>query len=216
MRLRLSFVAIPCSILIATGGLWLMQLARVTQTKGQTPYSIPTRHPVTKEMELAAASLKRTPAPSFMLVDQDSRQIGTPDLKEGKPSVLVFIKDECPCSIEAQPIFNSIAKAFGGDAQFFGVIDALPQAAAHYAQANVVPYPIICDPKASLPKSFKLVASASIALVDGNGSVVKAWPGYSRDVLRQLNLLLGTLSKAGPKEFDDSDAPKEMTAGCTF
>lgn len=214
--MRLPYFAIPCSVLIAAGGIWLMQISQPKSGPVVTPYSIPSRHPVTKEMEAAAASLKRTPAPSFMLVDQDSNQIGLPDLKKGKPSVLFFIKDECPCSIEAQPIFSRLAKAFGGDAQFFGVIDADPSKAAAYAQANVVTFPVICDPKKGLATSFKMTASASIALVDGSGSIVKAWPGYNRDVLRQLNFLLGTLSKVGPKEFDDSDAPTELTAGCAF
>ncbi|MBL8060000.1 MAG: redoxin domain-containing protein [Chthonomonas sp.] len=214
--MRLPYFAIPCSLVIAAGGFWLMHVSSSAKTAGASQYSIPSRHPVTKEMEAAAASLRRTPVPSFMLVDQDSNQVGTPNLKTGKPSVLFFIKEGCPCSIEAQPLFNNVAKAFGGDAHFFGVIDAEPKVASLYAQANVVTFPIICDPKKGLPTSFKMTASASIALVDGSGSIVKAWPGYNRDVLRQLNFLLGTLSKAGPKEFDDSDAPTELTAGCAF
>lgn len=167
-------------------------------------------------MEAAVASLKKTPVPSFMLVDQDSNQFGTPSLKGGKPSVLYFIKDGCPCSIEAQPLFNLIASGFGGDANFFGVIDADPKAAQAYAQANAVVYPIICDPQKGLPKSFKIVSSASFALVDGRGMIVKVWAGYNRDALRQLNFLLGTLTQTGPREFDDSAAPKDMTAGCAY
>lgn len=193
-----------------------MKLSSGPQYGGGQPYAIPTRHPVTPEMEKAAAALKRTPAPKFMLTDHDSHQVGTGDLQLGKPSVLFFIKDGCPCSIEAQPVFNSLAKAYGGDAQFFGVIDSDTQAATAFVQANIVPFRMICDPKKGLMKGFQIQASASMALVDGKGQIVQIWPGYSQETMRQLNFLLGTLAKTGPREFDDADAPKTPTAGCTY
>ncbi len=209
-------VTIPLSLAIAAGGFALMKVASDGNNLGRTNYAIPTRHPVTPEMVKAASALKLKPAPKFQLVDHESRQVGSADLASGKPSVLFFVKDECPCSIEAQPIFNNLARAFGGDAQFFGVTDADPAAATQFVQANVVPFRMICDPRKGLMKSFHMEASASMVLLDGKGNVAQAWAGYSQDALRQLNVLLGTLSGSGVREFDDRDAPKTLTAGCAY
>ena len=179
-------------------------------------YFIPTRHPVTPAMEKAAASLKRTPAPDFRLNDQDGQQVNLSDFKRGKPTVLFFIKDGCPCSIEAQMIFNNLAKAYGGDAQFFGVINTDAQGATQFIQSNTIPFRLITDPTKAMIAAYKMEASASMALIDGDGQIVEVWPGYSRDALRQLNFLTGTLAKTGPREFDDRDAPEKLTAGCAF
>lgn len=205
----------PLGGLFALVGAGLMVLAPQHQN-GWNSYAIPTRHPVTPEMKQAAASLERKPAPDFTLSDQDGVQVTRADLKGGKPSVLFFIKDGCPCSIEAQPIFNDLARAYGGDAQFFGVIDGHAQEATTYLQANTVPFRLITDPTKGLMRAFKMEASASMALVDGNGQIVQVWPGYSKSTLRQLNFLLGALAKVPPREFNDRDAPEELTAGCSF
>lgn len=63
-----------------------MKLSSGPQYGGGQPYAIPTRHPVTPEMEKAAAALKRTPAPKFLSIGRailrisetvvDSKKVG--------------------------------------------------------------------------------------------------------------------------------------------
>lgn len=182
----------------------------------KNPVDISTRHPVTADMKANAAKLARTPIPKFSEKDPDGNLYTESDLSLGKPAILIFVKNGCPCSIEAQPIFNDMARAFGGDAKFFALIDADDRESAAYADYNKMPFPIITDPDLSVIGAFKMTASAGFALLDGKGNVAKVWPGYSKEILREANMLLGTMSGVGPREFDDKAAPDELTAGCAF
>lgn len=214
--MRVLWITLPLSGLIAAAGFTLMKSGSNVHYSDKPLQLLETRHPVTPEMEAAAASLKRTPLPNFSEVDLDGEKVTPADFRTGKPSVLIFVKNECPCSVEAQPFFNAMAKAFGGNAQFFSVFDGEKRDGEAFVEYGVVPYRMILDTDFSLIQQFKMTASASLALIDGDGQVVQVWPGYSQDILRQLNMLLGTLSKVGPQEFEHSDAPKELTAGCAF
>lgn len=215
MKVRVIAIAFPLSCVLAISGFLMSRMAK-SQPFGEKPYVIPTRHPVTKEMEIAAENLKRTPAPKFVLSDQNGDLISSDLLKSGKPTLLLFIKDGCPCSIESQPFFNDLAAKFGGDVHFLGIIDGSAKASQNFADANTVPFSILVDPSKSLMKAFKIEASSSFAVIDGKGMTVTVSPGYNKASLRQANFLLGTLSKTGPREFDDADVPEKITAGCAF
>ena len=215
MRIRPLAVSLTFSLTIVVFGFVLMR-STPPDSSNSRAYNIPTRHPVTPEMEKAAASLKRTPLPDLTLPDIDGRLYGKTEMSKGKPSVIFFIKNNCPCSIEAQPIFNNIAKAYAGDANFYAVIDDSADEADKYAMTNMVPFPVLLDPKKKLISALKLVASASYVLVDGEGKVVQLWPGYSKKTIRNVNFLLGALSKSGARDVDDSEAPEKLTAGCAF
>lgn len=209
--------ALPFSLGIAVGGLVLMNADRAGAIYGKNdPQMVMVRHDVTPEMQKAADALERTPLPSINEVDHEAHPVLSGDFKTGVPTVLVFVKNECPCSIEAQPFYNAMAKAFGGDVQFMAVIDSDPRDAAAYAEFTVTPYRVLADQDLSTIKALGAKASASAALIDGQGEVVKVWAGYSASVLRQINFLAGTLAKSGPVEFDQSGAPEKLTAGCTY
>lgn len=180
------------------------------------PQMVLVRHDVTEEMQKAADALERTPMPSINEVDHEAHPVLSGDFKSGIPTVLVFVKNECPCSLEAQPFFNRMAKAFGGDVQFMAAIDADSRDAAAYAEFTVTPYRVLADQDMSTIKAMGAQASASVALIDGNGQVVKVWAGYSASILRQINFLAGTLAKTGPVEFDQAGAPEQLTAGCAY
>lgn len=215
--MRQRWIAFFCSLGIAACGITLMIVKpNKNLVVDEMPKDIVTRHPVTEEMKKAAAALERKPVQQFREVDSEGVPFELGDLKSGTPSILVFVKNECPCSIEAQPIFNAMARAYGGDAKFFCIMDAGQRDADAFGTLEKVPFPVVCDADESIIKAFDIQASASFALIDGNGQIARIWPGYSQTDLRQANVLLGTLAKCGPKEFDDSKAPKELTAGCTF
>lgn len=197
-------------------GVYLMNYQPPAVVLDSKPLDTSTRHAVTKEMQAAADKLSKTPLPKFSLKDLDGLSVSEAQFRRQKPTILVFIKNSCPCSIDAQPIFNAMAVAYGADAQFFGVINGPLRDAQGYASYNRVPFPMILDERYELIQKFNIEASASLALVDGNGQIRQVWPGYSKSVLRQVNFLLGAMAGTGPKEYDDSVAPEKLTAGCAF
>lgn len=215
--MRALWITTPLSLAIAAFGIYLANARPpVAIYSDQFQNSISTRHPVTDEMRKLAEQMAKTPVPNFSELDSKGQALRSDMLKEGKPAVLVFIKNECPCSVEAQPIFNSMAKAYGSDALFYGISDCDQRDADAYVEATKTNFPVICDTDSSTIHAFQIKASASMALVDGKGRIVEIFPGYSISELRRLNLLLGSLAGVDPKEFDDSKAPVQLTAGCTF
>ncbi|HTU24462.1 MAG TPA: hypothetical protein VMF30_03625, partial [Pirellulales bacterium] len=72
------------------------------------------RHYVTPD-QLAAAS--RDVAPTivdFQAVAHDRGLRSLAELADGRPAILVFVKQGCPCSVQFQPVFNRLAEAFDG------------------------------------------------------------------------------------------------------
>jgi len=214
--MKAYFITAPLGALLALAGIAMVKSAPSIDILDGASAAIPTRHPVTEEMKKAAASLKRTPAPLLTAKDYLGNNYQIDILKQGYPTLLIFIKSGCPCSIDAQPIFNNIAAAYGPHARFIGIYDGDSTDAKAFAEFNKVTFPIITDEKNAWVKAYKMVASASMALVDGKGQIVEVWPGYSQSIMRQSNFLLGTLTDQGPQEFDYSKAPKDLTAGCAF
>lgn len=214
--MKAYWITIPLGLAFAVGGLALVNSAPRTAELGDAQRAIPSRYPVTDEMRKAAASLKLTKAPELVATDYLGNNYENNVLKQGYPTLIFFIKSGCPCSMDAQPIFNNMAKAFGPNARFLGVFDDNAVEAKAFANLNQVTFPILLDQKHDWIEAYKMTASASMALVDGKGQIVQVWPGYSQSIIRQANFLLGTLAGCGPQEFDYSMAPKELTAGCEF
>src|SRR5690242_13492083 len=61
------------------------------------------RHYVTPDQLAASGAWTDRPAPPLTAADQDGRTRSLPDLADGRPLVVVFIKDGCPCGPEAEP-----------------------------------------------------------------------------------------------------------------
>src|SRR5689334_6091561 len=53
----------------------------------------------------------------------DGRRVGWDDLSGGRPVVLVFIKEGCPCSAEVEPFFRRVEDLYRAEVGFAGVID---------------------------------------------------------------------------------------------
>lgn len=214
--MKLTFVAIPLSLVMAGTGWWLSTRPRGAVVLEEVPLDISTRHPVTDDMQRAAASLSKSPLAPINELDLKGAKVTTAQFKQGQPTVMVFIKNSCPCSIDAQPFFNELSRMYGNKVQFWGVINGEKKDAEAYVRYNRVPFPAMVDTDQSVIKAFGIKASASLALVDGNGEIRQVWPGYSQAVLRQVNFLLAGLTASAPVNLDDRNAPEKLTAGCPF
>lgn len=169
------------------------------------------RHAVSAQMELETKAQANRAAPPFDRKDPYGRtaKVGKGD----RPQMVIFIKRGCPCSIDAQPLFNRLARKFDKKVDFVGVID---KEAREFGNQFSVVFPIIDEPSLALMKAYDARASVYCALVARNGHIVKMWPGYSADWLREMNTLMAKASATKETPFDPQYAPKEKASGCPF
>ena len=65
-------------------------------------------------------------------------------------------------------------------------------------------------------QSYKVDASAYVVLVAPGGRVLKAWPGYSGEMLLELGQRIARLTGQTEQLLVVRDAPKELYAGCPY
>jgi thiol-disulfide isomerase/thioredoxin len=169
------------------------------------------RHFVTTQMELETKAMTQKVAPAFSRTDDFGKtaKVGQGD----RPQMVIFVKFGCPCSVDAQPLFNRLARKFDGKVDFVAVID---KKGKDFSNQFSVPYPILDEPSKGLMKAFDARASVYSALVARNGHIVKMWPGYSADWLKEMNALMAKASATKETPFDPQYAPKEKASGCPF
>lgn len=137
-------------------------------------------------------------------------------LSTGRPLVIVFIRDGCPCSVRFEPIFHRLERGLRPGVGFVGVIDASIEVARAYVQKNQVPYPVLADPDHRLIKLFHAKNAAYVALVNREGIVESLWPGCSADMMRDLNRKAALLAGFEEPPFNPSEMPGPLTTGCPF
>ena len=79
-----------------------------------------------------------------------------------------------------------------------------------------VPYPVVPDPTKRIIHAFEAKNALYSALVSTGGRIVKMWPGYSKDLLLEMNTTLAREAGVPEKPFDTKFAPIEKSTGCTF
>lgn len=210
-------LAIPATLAVALLGYARLQKDDRPRDEGFAILVDAESHKVTDTMQDAADEAAGIAAPAFRAVDGNRREhdLNGPAY-QGKPVVLVFIKDGCPCSLAMQPFFNQLAKAYGDKVPFLGVINGEPEMARFWGNARSVPYPILADPDLAIIRDYGATNSAFLALIDPNHHLETLWPGVSRDILAQVNKRLAELSGRPPQPIDASDAPSEPYSGCPY
>jgi peroxiredoxin len=174
------------------------------------------RHFVTREMEIETAAMKNRRLPELEGVTELGKTVDLAPAGGKVPQFVLFIKDACPCSIDAQPLFNRLARQFGDKVDFLGVIDGDGTHARSYAEQFTVAFPVIADKDEKIIKGFQAKGGLYSVLVARSGHIVKMWPGYNADILREMNHVIA--EEAGVKEspFDPQYAPKVKAAGCAY
>ncbi|MBS1713646.1 MAG: redoxin domain-containing protein [Armatimonadetes bacterium] len=197
-------------------------LALYGQVVGARPESNTTnlldepRHPVTGPMLRDAKAQIGQTAPAFSLPDPEGRTVALQGLTKIGPVVLVFTKDGCPCSIESQPFFNRLAEGYSGKVAFLGIIDGPAHVASKYRDDFKVPYPMLLAGDGAVYKAFRASRSVYTTLIGPEGKVLRQWPGYSKDMLKDLNFELARYTGIKPIDIDLSMAPEKPSSGCSF
>jgi peroxiredoxin len=213
--MKLYFITIPLSLALAGGGL-LFYLRSQMAFGDQPLVGNAPKHPVSEVMRQLAEQEKNKVAPEFLLSDLEGKKWTRKDIQGGMPTFFYFVQAGCPCSIDVEPLFHALHKHLGGKVKFVPIIDSEPEKAKVWAQQNAVTYPMLCSPDASAMRAYKASQSVYSTLVDGNGKIIKQWPGYSQRLLKDMNATMSKLAGLEAKPFDSAYAPKEDSSGCAF
>jgi peroxiredoxin len=217
LSVRLAYVTVPVGTLFAAGGIWMMVVASHANPMASSPSAdIEPIHPVTAEMSRETAAWKAKRAPDFNLTDGAGKPWSLTTLTQSKPLFLYFIIDGCPCSEGAEPHFQRLYERYKGEANFAGIIGSDKKAAAAWATKHHTPYPVLADPSLKTIHAFDAKHSVYNLLVDADGTINSFWPGYSQDMLKDINAHIADACHIPVQPFDTLDAPLKMTSGCFY
>lgn len=188
----------------------------VATAAGRHDDSAATNHYVTPRQLIASGETARQDVAHLALVTQDDRHLEWTELSAGRPVVVVFVKQGCPCSRKFEPHFHSLAAAYGPAVQFIDVIDGSVATAQSYSTANAVSYPVIADESGAIIRRFEAQGGAYVALVDREGVVEMLSPGCSVEMMQDLSRRIATMTEQDLAICDFEGLPGGLTAGCPF
>jgi hypothetical protein len=141
---------------------------------------------------------------------------GWDELSGGRPVVLVFIKQGCPCSVEFEPFFQRVERLYRGVVRFAGVIDAGETAVRRYAAEQHVPYPVLADPERHIIRRLRAENGGYFVLLTPEGTIDGFWPGCSAEGMRELGRRIARRAGLEERPLDVSGMPGPLTTGCPF
>ncbi len=174
------------------------------------------RHLVTEKMLALTGSKTDKQAPESVAKSTDGTSIKIAPPNGNKPQFVYFVMDGCPCSVDAEPLFHDLQRRFGSSIEFISVTNADQTQAKRWSGQMSVMYPVIPDPKEKVIHAFGATNSVFSALILPDGKITKMWPGYSKDILEEMNRLMSKLSAQPEKPFDTKWAPLKRASGCNF
>lgn len=205
-------VTVPLGLALAAAGAVMFAKSRPAVSEPPAP----TRHLVTEAMELNAKSLSSNVSPLHEATTYDGKKVDLIESLKKGPVFVYFIQDGCPCSVDAEPLFQRIYKKWKDSVTFVGVIDKGTDRAQDWVRVFKTPYAIVPDQQKTIIHSFKALNSAFSVLVNKEGKIEKAWPGYSKGYLLDINATMAKLTGKPAGELDTAYAPVERTTGCAF
>jgi hypothetical protein len=150
------------------------------------------------------------------VVGHDGKRRNWKELAAARPVVMVFIKRGCPCSVEFEPFFHRLSRAYRGPVCFVGVIDGGVETARRYSEANRVPYLVLADPRRVLISNFRAENGAYVALVTPAGILDTLWPGCSAEMMLELSRRIAHLAGIKEQRIETTGLPNVLTTGCPF
>jgi hypothetical protein len=209
-------VLVLSSALAACGGFMIYQAKTHVVTNETGIQLIQPVHFVTHQMEVETTAMGNRREPEIRATSELGKPVVLASPTAPEPQFILFIKNDCPCSINAQPIFNDLARKFKNTIGFDGVIDGSTSEAKNYASQFSVAFPVVGDQSLNAIHKFGALAGVYSALVARNGHLIKMWPGYCADMLADMNHMLSAAGGSKETPFDPEYAPKKKTTGCAY
>jgi peroxiredoxin len=179
------------------------------------PYDPRVRHRVTEEMASQTERMATTTAPAFSAAGSDGRDHSLLSLLDSGPLLLTFVNVDCPCSKDAEPMFQALADAYPG-LTVVGVVGAAPAQAWKWGREQRVRHLLLADPNFRIVRAYGAVSSVYTALITTRGKIVTMWPGYSQTMMADVSAKAADLQGVATKALPKALAPAEMAAGCAF
>jgi peroxiredoxin len=208
---------------VAAAGAWAALLwhssgerSEIPARRGLAEQPAIERHFVTPNQLLECGAFADRGVEPFSAAAHDGVRFVWPGDGRPRPLVIVFIKRDCPCSVELEPFFHRLAERYRDAADFVGVIDADLDAARAYAAANKVPYHVLADPDRTIITQFEAKHGGYVALLNCSGRVDAFWPGCSDEMMRGLGRRIAVLGARAERPIDVSGMPKVLTTGCPY
>lgn len=174
------------------------------------------QHLVTAEMQRASNSLSGQDAWRFTGTGLSGRKLDLVELSANKPVLLFFVELHCPCCRGAKPYIDRVQKAYGDVCSVIGVINADEKLARAWANTVKPKFDVLPDPEMNAIRGYKAIRGVYTTLIAPGGRIVKAYPGYSRTVLREISQKIATLAGIKERPLELYPAPKTITSGCLF
>ncbi|MBS1706021.1 MAG: redoxin domain-containing protein [Armatimonadetes bacterium] len=204
------FTAVVVAVLaLGTAVLW-------TKSNNINIQSEDIRHPLTDSLREGAERQKLKSAHDANLPGVDAADVQLSSLWKYKPALLIFTLTECPCSMQAQPFFNSMANAYGEKINFLAVTKGSKVDCSNYRVNLTVSFPMARDEHGEVAKAYDVPNSAYSALIGTDGKITKLWPGYSKKLLTEINETLAKTAGVEPIKLDLRGAPDEDATGCSL
>ncbi len=179
-------------------------------------FAEPEKHLVTPAMIAATDAMATQSAPASHARGTDGAAYDLGEIAREGPLVLVFIKDGCPCSADAQRFFNRLHDAYGKEVRFLGVIDVEADRARRWGQENRTTFPLLVDADLAITHACKVESSAYLAVVAKGGAIDRLYPGYSEAMLAEAGERIARLAGVAARPIDATGAPDELSTGCPF
>ncbi len=214
--MRLIWLTAPAGMALACVGLLLMRVGNGPHYSSDDIKIGEPRHLISEQMFAETAALANKQEPTISTKDTTGKAWTLAPKHGDRPQYIYFIVDGCPCSYDAESLFHDLSKNFKGKVDFFSVTNATPAKAKQWASELNVPYPVIPDPKQDIIHAYEAKAAIYSALITKDGHILKMWPGYSADILMDINATLAKLAGIPTPPFDPKYAPLKKAAGCSF
>jgi hypothetical protein len=176
-------------------------------------------HYVTPRQLTDSAALATTAAPALEATTDGDRLFAWPRPDDRRPLLLVFVKKDCPCSVELEPFFHGLERSYGDVVLFAAVMDADVATAKRFSVANATPYPILADPERKLIHRFRAENGAYVVLLVPRGAALvvdSLWPGCSAEMSARLGRRLAVVAGVGERPLDATGLSSALITGCPF
>lgn len=154
--------------------------------------------------------------PEFKLSDHRGAQWTGASLTQ-RPTILVFLKKDCPANPRAIPLLNDLQKQLGQSAQVVGVVNANLSDVRAYAGSVKADFPLLADAQGVLIKGFAAKRSLQFSVVATKSEPrwAKVWDGIGQTEV-EAGLKLITAHGHKLPEVTLQSLPSRAISGCGF
>lgn len=134
-----------------------------------------------------------------------------------RPTILVFLKKDCPANPRAIPLLNGLQKQLGETAQVVGVVNADLSNTRAYAANLKAEFPLLADAQSVLIKGFSAKRSLQFSVVATKAEPrwAKVWDGIGQtEVEAAIKLITAHGHQLAPVEL--KSLPSRAMSGCGF